>query len=214
MKKLLIPAMLFVLIGAGCEQASTVPVTHDAPQEEVSTDTSNTSEVKAVLAPPLSRMEDRTYLLTFGKYITPETTPIVPPESFTGYHAGLDVEIFEDELNADVLVSAVCDGPVVFAGTINGYGGLLIESCEIGTEAVTILYGHLDVKSVALKKGDVLSSGERIGILGDDHSSETSGNRKHLHFGIHKGTIIDYKGFVQNEAGLDAYLDPAPLLGL
>ncbi len=173
----------------------------------------NTFSVKPDDARPLTRASEREKKLPFGLYITPSNTPIDPPENFTGYHTGRDFEIFPSEKETDVPVNAICSGAVVYSGRIPGYGGVIVESCTIGGEAVTVLYGHLDQESFTHGVNDPLPLGEQLAILGDDHSTETDGARKHLHLGIHKGTALEFRGYVDKKEELDAWLDPDVVLG-
>jgi len=164
---------------------------------------------------PLYRSLSRPKLLTFGLYVTPdpEQNPIDPPERFSGFHSALDYEVFENELGQDVNVYAICDGEVVYSQFAEGYGGTFIQQCKIDNQEVTVLYGHLDQESIAHEVGDALKAGEVIGLLGEHKTAETSDNRMHLHLGIHKGTDIELRGYVQNESELEAFIDPATVLG-
>jgi len=47
-----------------------------------------------------------------------------------------------------------------------------------------------------------------MGILGDDHSEETDGARKHLHFSIYVGEKMDYHGYIQTQEELSNWLNP------
>jgi septal ring factor EnvC (AmiA/AmiB activator) len=67
---------------------------------------------------------------------------------------------------------------------VSGYGGLLITSCEINKEAVTVLYGHLSLASITKKLGESVQVGEQVATLGQGFSRETDGERKHLHLGF------------------------------
>ena len=165
--------------------------------------------------PSLDRAEARERKLTFGRFVSPtaKDNPIQPPERFTGYHTALDFEIFPDEKDQDVWVYASCNGPVVLRRWVEGYGGTLVQTCRIQDQDVTVLYGHLELTSIAPSLGDTLNQGDRIGRLGDDHSEETSNTRKHLHFAVHKGKDIALRGYVDQKQALDAYLDPEPLFG-
>lgn len=162
----------------------------------------------AGLAQPISRAQERATPLSFGLYITPspDTNPIRPPERFTGYHVGTDYEVTADELDAEIPVFAICSGSVASAGYTDGYGGLLTERCSIGGQDVTVLYGHLAVASLPLR-GTRVAAGQQIGILGAARSTDTDGNRKHLHLGIHLGTDHDVRGYVQNESEIAEFLD-------
>ena len=145
----------------------------------------------------------------FGIYITPATSP-VQPEKFTGYHTGVDIEQVQD--NTDVPVYAINDGTVKFVGQVGGYGGVLIYETTINNESVTILYGHIRLSSAEKNVGDTVSKGEKLAILGSPNSSETDGERKHLHFSIHKGSQIVYLGYVQNQSELNNWLNPDDLI--
>lgn len=156
---------------------------------------------------PLDRAGERITKKPFGIYITPQNSP-VKPEKFRGYHTGTDFEIFPEELNADVSVKAICDGKIAVKKTATGYGGVLVESCELDSQPITVIYGHLKLASIPKKAGDDLVKGEEIGILGKAYSVETSGERKHLHLGVHEGTTVNILGYVPKEADLSGWIDP------
>ena len=155
---------------------------------------------------PLEQAEERITKKKFGQYITSQNSP-VQPEKFRGYHTGTDFEIFLEELNANVPVQAIGDGKIALKVTAPGYGGSLVENCELDNQLITVIYGHLKLASIAKKAGDTLAKGEEIGILGKAFSAETSGERKHLHLGVHKGSAVDIRGYVQKEAELANWLD-------
>jgi hypothetical protein len=46
-----------------------------------------------------------------------------------------------------------------------------------------------------------------LAVLGTGFSTETDGERKHLHLGIHKGTAINILGYVQNSSELNNWVD-------
>ncbi len=179
--------------------------------------TSASTSTPAVINPaspftsPLVNPKARITKKPFGIYITPKTSP-VQPERFTGYHTGVDFETTPDELNATVQVKAFCDGKFVYKQWVSGYGGVAIQSCTVNSQAVTVLYGHLNVDSITHTVGEILTQGAVIGNLGDAYSHQTDGERKHLHFSIHKGSAIELKGYVQNKADLANWLDPANYL--
>jgi murein DD-endopeptidase MepM/ murein hydrolase activator NlpD len=171
----------------------------------------NSNQVTAVLHQPISNALSRITKKPFGMYITPSTSP-VQPERFSGFHTGVDFETFASEQNTDVTVSAVCDGKVLVKQRVSGYGGVLVQSCTINNEDVTVLYGHLALSSIALNVGDTVNPGDRIGLLGAPYSTDTDGERKHLHLGIHKGTTINYLGYVSTESALSDWVNAQPLL--
>lgn len=85
---------------------------------------------------------------------------------------------------------------------------MVIQDCLLDGNNITVLYGHLKLASISLNEKDSLLAGETIGILGEAFGVETSGERKHLHLGIHKGTEINYLGYVQNKNDLSNWIDP------
>jgi hypothetical protein len=163
---------------------------------------------------PMSRYEERSKLLTFGVHVTPDPkeNPIDPPERFTGFHTALDLEIFDDEKDAEVPVYAICSGKLIYKASVNGYGGVMVQQCTYKKEPITVLYGHLDLSSADNSFADELIAGDQIAILGDHKSFETSDTRKHLHLGIHKGPEIFLSGYVQDEKDLEGYLNPEEVI--
>jgi murein DD-endopeptidase MepM/ murein hydrolase activator NlpD len=166
------------------------------------------------LGQPISHYDERPKLLTFGLYVTPdpETNPIDPPERFTGFHTALDLEIFPEEIDQPVEVLAICDGKVVEAKAADGYGGIIIHSCSLRGQEVTVLYGHLNPATLTRKIGEAVRTGEKLGELAPAFSAESGSTRKHLHLGIHKGTEIELLGYVQDQAALHEFLDPKELI--
>ena len=160
----------------------------------------------ALLTPPISNALARVTKKPFGFYVTP-TNSTVSPEKFTGYHTGVDFETWPSEANIDVPIYAVCSGPLRLKERANGYGGVAVQQCDLANQTVTIIYGHLRLASVSAKAGDQLIAGQPVAVLGTGYSIETDGERKHLHLGIHKGTVINIFGYVQNSADLANWLD-------
>ncbi len=147
----------------------------------------------------------------FGIYITPKNSP-VQPEKFTGYHTGVDFETTSAEENIDVSVPAFCDGKLLLKEYVSGYGGVAVESCVLNNQPVTIIYGHLRLASITPAVGQLLNKGDLLGVLGKGYSTETDGERKHLHFGIHIGSAINILGYVQTQSALSGWLDPVQFL--
>lgn len=147
----------------------------------------------------------------FGIEIDSRTSP-VQPERFSGFHTGVDFEVREDELSQDIDVYAFCDGEIVEARSVGGYGGVILQSCMVGEEKVSALYGHVSLDDLAVRVGQVVSAGTKISELGDHLSSETAGERKHLHFGL--SALADLRGYVQDERLVSGWIDPIPLLQL
>ena len=158
----------------------------------------------ATLVEPIADMKARVTKKPFGIFITPETSP-VQPERFRGYHTGIDVE-YEDAMD-DIPVVAIADGTVLTSRTASGYGGVVVIRHVLANETVLALYGHLD-PSMLPSQGGIVAAGERIGVLGAGDTSETDGERKHLHFAILKDGAVDLRGYVQNQSELSLWYDP------
>ncbi len=139
----------------------------------------------------------------FGIYITPKNSP-VQPERFTGYHAGVDFETTAEEQEQDVQVYAICTGPLLLARVATGYGGVAVQGCS--AQNVTVVYGHVKLASIP-NVGTMLKAGDTVGLLGKAYSSETSGERKHLHLGIHRGSAVNLRGYVRTKEELSAWMD-------
>ena len=162
----------------------------------------------ATLDYPVAEFKNRITKKHFGTFVTPVNSP-VKPEKFRGYHTGVDVEY--GDVVEDVKVVAIADGEIVYAGYVNGYGGFEAMKFSFEGKEYIATYGHLR-QSFLLKKGDKVNKGQIIGILGKGFSKETDGERKHLHFGIIKGTRLDLRGYVQKEEELKGWVDPEKML--
>ncbi len=157
--------------------------------------------------PPLSEISKREIKKTFGTYITPENSPI-QPERFKGYHTGVDFEILPQELDKDVPVYAICSGELKLKQFSSGYGGVVVQICQLNERPITVVYGHLRLSSLINNIGDNLDIGDNIGLLGDDKSSETDYERKHLHISIYNDSEINIRGYVDSEEELLNWIDP------
>ena len=164
----------------------------------------NTTTKEVVV--PINQADLRITKKPFGIKISPTDSP-VSPEKFSGYHVGTDFETTFAEKNIDVAIYAICDGPLILKRMASGYGGVVVQACKISDQAVTVVYGHLRLSSIAVKLDQTLKAGEQIGFLGTGYSSETDGERKHLHLSIHKGKIVNILGYVQKKTDLDNWLD-------
>lgn len=160
---------------------------------------------------PISRAKERVTKKPFGIYITPKTSP-VQPEKFTGYHSGTDFETFPDEQTADVQINVICEGELASKRSASGYGGVATQYCTIDGKKVTVIYGHMRLSSITPKIGDALKAGDHLGVLGTGFSSETDGERKHLHLGIEIGQGTDIRGYVQQKSQLSSFLDVMTLM--
>jgi murein DD-endopeptidase MepM/ murein hydrolase activator NlpD len=155
---------------------------------------------------PINRPLERVTKKPFGQKVSPSNSP-VQPERFSGYHTGVDFEAFSDEKTTDVLISALCDGRILAKRIATGYGGVLIQACVLDGEPVTLVYGHLRLSSISVQAGDWLKAGQIFAVLGTGGSAETSGERKHLHLGIHRGSSQNILGYVARESELKNWLD-------
>lgn len=172
----------------------------------VANETNITPAAQPDFVAPISDALSRITKKPFGIYVTPQDSP-VQPERFSGYHTGVDFETTDAEADADVPITAACDGAVRVKRRVSGYGGVVIQDCTLDGQAVTVLYGHLNIDSVSVAVGDTLQKKDFIGNLGQGYSQQTDGERKHLHLGIHAGTGINYKGYVATQAELSGWLD-------
>jgi murein DD-endopeptidase MepM/ murein hydrolase activator NlpD len=102
------------------------------------------------------------------------------------------------EQSLDIPVRSVADGEVIFAGEISGCGGQIVIR-HSDPESVTSQYCHVRLNG-AVKTGTNVTAGQVIAYLGAAFSAETSGARKHLHFGIHKGPALTNAGYEQTPA--------------
>ena len=103
-------------------------------------------------------------------------------------------------------VFAITDGVVVRSGWVSGYGGMVAISHIINNEPHIAIYGHLDPNQLP-KLGEVVSTRQKIGILGYGFTTETDNERKHLHFAVHKGSTINVAGYVQDKTQLDNWVN-------
>jgi hypothetical protein len=208
-------AYAFLKPCAGKEMPSNMPAPADASAvSEESRAALLETPAEGALGWPLNDGGKREKKLGFGLHVAPgsENNPISPPERFSGYHAGLDFEIFPEEQEADVPVLAVCDGAVLGQGPIDGYGGVLTQRCLIEGDAVTVLYGHIDPERIKTEQGYVLKRGEELGFLAPAESEGSGFTRKHLHLALRKGLATAIPGYLDLESDLAQYLDPLPLL--
>lgn len=168
------------------------------------------------LVGPVDGFRERIIKKSFGIFITPETSPI-ENDRFSGYHTGVDAE-FTDVIE-DVPVRAIADGTILVRAYASGYGGVVVARHIINGTSIVALYGHLDQKSFLPSSIVNVKAGDQIGILGDDHSDETDGVRKHLHFSLHPdrgdeeispelSQRIDFRGYVKTQEELTNWLNP------
>ena len=160
---------------------------------------------KQIFVSPINSALSRITKKPFGIYISPINSPVTP-EKFTGYHTGVDFETFPTEQSDDITVTAICTGKLIEKKQARGYGGMVVQSCLIDNNPITIIYGHIRLSSIKNSIGENLNAGDFLGFLGTRYSTETDGERKHLHLGIHKGEAVDTRGYVQTESELKNWI--------
>lgn len=160
------------------------------------------------LVEPVAGFKQHITKKPFGIFITPENSP-VEHDKFNGYHTGVDSEFTDSQ--EEIPVRAIADGTLVASVWTSGYGGVVVIRHIIAGVPLFSLYGHLDPASFLPSGTAQVKAGDRIGVLGDDHSEETDGARKHLHFSIYTGPKMDFRGYVQTEEELSGWLNPLDL---
>lgn len=218
MKKIFILGALAILIATGLavglskkasapESSSSIGTTLTAStstSQPITNNQTTTPVPKSDLAEPIANFKARVTKKPFGIFITPQNSPI-SPERFTGYHTGADAE-YED-VTADVPVFSASDGTVVLSRTASGYGGVFMIEINLNGSKHTVLYGHIRPSSLP-KVGQKVTKGEQIGLLGTGYSSETDGERRHLHFAILADNSLNIKGYVSSKSQLSSWLNP------
>lgn len=194
------------LCGAGCATNEGMVAALEPSNLKNAATTTPAIPPKMEITPPMDRALERVTKKPFGIYITTASST-VSPERFHGYHTAVDFEAFDSEKDTDVPVRTICAGPLLEKEWTAGYGGVAVQKCQLDGQTVTIIYGHIKLASVSRKVGQQMEQGEQLAILGKGYSTETDGERKHLHLGIHKTGVINIVGYVQNKASLVQWLD-------
>jgi murein DD-endopeptidase MepM/ murein hydrolase activator NlpD len=147
-----------------------------------------------------------------SKRVTKKPFGIETNDRFQGFHTGADFETFPEESLSVVRVMAICGGKLILKEQASGYGGVIVQSCDLKNEPITVIYGHMKLTSVKVKIDESVKVGDVLGELGAAYSSETDGERKHLHLGIHKGNEINILGYVNLKDELSSWIDPCDFL--
>lgn len=163
---------------------------------------------------PVGNYEGREQYKSFGQYFDKSFyagKESLFPAQYTGFHAAADLEILPGEETKEVPVYAVTDGKISFSGMVGGYGGVI--SLDMANDPHTALYGHLKTGSSPFKAGDSVKAGQFLANLGKAFSSETGGERKHLHFGIYNGKSAYFKGYETSQQAIqNKWVDPGTYL--
>ncbi|MDB5204660.1 MAG: hypothetical protein JWP09_688 [Candidatus Taylorbacteria bacterium] len=207
---LIIGIILFVLLACSLfykSRSSEVSPMNEAKPTPVSeVDATSEKDVSNPFVMPISDAKSRITKKHFGTYVTPKNSP-VNPEVFTGFHTAVDFETFSNEKDIDVPIYAICSGKILVKRVANGYGGMVVQSCTLDNNPITVVYGHLRLADMKAVVGDTLKAGEFLTNLGTGYSTETAGERKHLHLGIHKGATPDTRGYIANKSDLENWID-------
>lgn len=123
-----------------------------------------------------------------------------------GYHVGDDLEYTDTK--EEVPVFAIADGVVRRNDWVKGYGGVIVMVHAIEGKTFTAIYGHLDLASSSLHAGDKISKGDRIAYLGEGGTTETDGERKHLHFALYEGEDVRIQGYEPTRGELEKWINP------
>lgn len=162
--------------------------------------------------PPIADWQTRVTKKPFSTEVSPQNSP-VENERFSGFHTGTDFEIEPNELEEDIPVHAVCYGEIIQKGIASGYGGVIVQKCHLNQQPTTVVYGHLSFSAeFSREEGFYLTPGQLLATLADEKSEQSGDERKHLHLSIHKGETIDLRGYVQDRAELENWLDPEEFL--
>lgn len=218
------PLLVFVILAVAAPFVYTAyvkKVLNNAPKTTPTTANPTITPKQTTPAPaaksayyfPITDFDSRIIYRWFGKYVNSSDKVPYCGAVFNGYHNGDDLEPTASEQSADVPFYSVADGTIRQASYVSGYGGLLVLGTSINGQDVTVYYGHIRLSS-ALPAGTQVKAGQKLAVLGTGCSTETDGERKHLHFAIHKGSAIDVRGYVSNTSALSAWLDPKAMLDL
>lgn len=102
-------------------------------------------------------------------------------DPFTGaraFHHGTD---FPADDGTPIL--AVADGVVRLAGTVSGYGNLIVIEHTVGGQAVASAYAHMWSSGIYVTVGQTVAAGDVIGAVGSSGRSTGA----HLHLEIRPG---------------------------
>jgi len=165
---------------------------------------------------PMDQIDKRQTVKGFGQYVDNNfykgKESLFPYNRFYGFHTGVDLEALPSEQKDEIKVPvfAVSNGTIAYIGNLQGYGGVILE--KLGSENLTALYGHVKTDT-NYKTGDHVNARETLTYLGNGFSSETSLERKHLHFGIYKGSDLYFHGHEQTLEQLNQrWIDPIKFL--
>ena len=158
----------------------------------------------------MTQVDQRATVKGFGEYIDNNFYSSHPasefPNHFFGYHAAQDLETFTNEKqdSNNTPVYFVTSGTILYIGSLSGYGGVILLKLD-GTQD-TALYGHVRITNLKYSVGQHVKVDKPtvLTYLGTGFSAETSGERKHLHFGVYKGQDLYFHGHEANKTVLNS----------
>ncbi len=128
------------------------------------------------------------------------------------YHMGIDSG--EPIVSAGEPIYAIGPGTVVNVQEYSDFGlVVLIEHTLPNGKPGVSLYGHLDPRYRLVTEGEVVATGQEIGVLGNKKNN--GGWPPHTHFGIHKGAYDGtwvYYGHVRDPKIAHDWYDPEAFL--
>lgn len=190
--------LISLMLGVSCNKKNNTPPTDTAtPTSPTLPGKDNAEPLVAEVVFPIADYVTNRTLKVFGQYVS---------DRFTGYHDAEDVEITDRRAQHEV--RAFADGTIVYKKSTSGYGGLVIIRHPLSTGTVQGIYGHLSLSSVKKNIGDTVGKNEVIGYLGADKSTDTDGERQHLHFGLYKENDVNVSGYVSRPEQLSNWLNP------
>lgn len=179
-----------------------LPATADIVETEVKVVNLQTFVAPAAaVTPAIVRDSFATSSYSVVQWPVPSTTTIgdqYGPRSCAGctpFHHGVDFNP-----GAGYPVQAIADGVVTEIGNPDGELGVYaVIAHVIDGQAVSSIYGHMELGSMTLSVGDTITRGQVIGLVGD--TGQSTG--PHLHFGIMIGTeTVDPLAWIEANANI------------
>lgn len=161
---------------------------------------------------PMNNYTQRLNYREFGRNLSGSEKPNPCGNSFIGFHTGDDLETLSGEDSKEVPVFAIADGIIKQKTVVSGYGGLIVIEHNLDDQIYTSYYGHVDINKSIVNQDTAVRAGQNIAVLAFACSNESGGERKHLHFAIHKGDMIDVRGYVPVKGNLEEWINPIEFL--
>ncbi|WP_413380830.1 murein hydrolase activator EnvC family protein [Alkalihalobacillus sp. 1P02AB] len=127
---------------------------------------------------PVSELQTIVDSTEFMRPTTGRLTSGYGPRSGS-YHYGVDIG--KNGRTGDVPIQAANEGEVTLAQYSTSYGNYVILTHQVDGRQIQTLYAHMDRLDVS--KGDYVSKGQQIGLMGNTGRSFGA----HLHYEVHLG---------------------------